>query len=68
MPYKFLMLYETLTCTQHFTHEKAFEEIVTAKLMSGDSSSLTFHVFEISSFLIRENQEFENSKNQQMDT
>ena len=33
-------------------HIQAFEEILTAKLMSGDSSSLTFHDFKILSFLI----------------
>ena len=38
------------------------------KLMSGHSSSRTFHDFQISSFLIIENQEFRISDIQKMDT
>ena len=47
-------------------HIQAFEEILTAKLMSGDSSSFTFYAFKILSFLIIKKSgilNFKNSKN-----
>ena len=50
-------------------HIQAFEEILTAKLMSGDSSSLTFHDFKILSFLIIKKSgilNFKNSKSGQL--
>ena len=41
-------------------HIQVFVDFTNGKLMSGHSSSSTFHDFEISSFLIIKNQKFEN--------
>ena len=49
-------------------HIQAFEEILTAKLMSGDSSSLTFHDFKISSFLIIKSSKILNFEIQKVDS
>ena len=43
-------------------HIQAFEEILTATLMSGDSSSLTSQDFKILSFLNIKNSRFQNFK------
>ena len=44
-------------------HIQAFKEILTTKLMSGDSSFLTFHDFKILQFLIIRNSRFQNFRN-----
>ena len=49
-------------------HIQAFEEILTAKLMPGDSSSLTSHDSKIVSFLIIKNKEFWIWKDKNMDS
>ena len=43
-------------------HIQAFVDFINGKLIPGDSSSLTFYVFEILSFLRIKNQDFKISK------
>ena len=49
-------------------HIQALKEILMAKLMSGDSSSLTFDDFKILSFLITKNSRIQHFKIRKMDT